>query len=143
MSRSRQKQIILMEEMKIEEEEYVALLGLMLWNQSESKESLFHCLSVSLSYSSTYSLILFPDFDESDPTMELLVKNMRELIFRQLEAHYKSKGIPSYAERLGALMSIHGTVLVDVYRMKEDMELYNLMSALKADHVMWESLKSL
>lgn len=35
MSRPRIKQVLLMEEMKIDDEEYAALLGLMLWNQSE------------------------------------------------------------------------------------------------------------
>ena len=35
MSRPRLKQLFLMEEMSIEEEEYAALLGLMLWSQGD------------------------------------------------------------------------------------------------------------
>lgn len=106
LGRPRQKMVYMMYEMQITEEEYAALLGLMLWNQNIEKQS---------------------------ESLENVSKQMRAKIFEQLHHLYVMNNMTNYAQRLGELMCLYSAVLQYVSMMKEYTELFNLLDAFKVD----------
>lgn len=74
--------------------------------------------------------------------MDRLAKAMREKIFEELHLFYRSKQISQYAQRLGELMGLHGTVLLEVLRFREDMELFNLLEVFQKDDFFYEMIRN-
>ena len=47
-----------------------------------------------------------------------------------------------YAQRLGELMGLHSTVLLEALRFREDMEIFNLIEAIQKDDFCYELIRN-
>uniref|UniRef100_A0A1I7X9G6 Nuclear receptor n=1 Tax=Heterorhabditis bacteriophora TaxID=37862 RepID=A0A1I7X9G6_HETBA len=120
-----------MRELQITDEEFAALLSLSLWNTNLSN---------------------------GNEKIETIAKRMRAKIFHELHLlyryvssiayvkseiyfHFRYENLDEYAGRLGELMILLCSVQYDVSRMKEDMELFNLLDVFSRDSFLYDIIK--